>query len=312
MDRTLRATYRMTRLLTPPEPVHSLIASLTGDITPQVACLLFTSLPPEIRHRIFSFALQSYDDTSRPYPDNSYYSRPGYRYHQRINIALLAVCRRIYTETHALAVRVNEHVFWCSSMRGPPRAFFDNPKWYFSKFTVEQRAAISHIHLFTQMYWVERAQSFRDFCELEDVHPKQLTITIRHTDWWFWELNTPLAMKLHWLEYLQPMKKLTTLVMELETIERDHDQLDAVIENVLNTCLVIRAGSRTLNIQKDGLTTVPYVGPAIYKYDWDSDLEESIYYSKQDDRWITGKTETDPGPIPYVLSTIRWIANTST
>lgn len=222
----------MTRFLTPPSPAHSLIATLNGPLNPQSNCFLFGAIPPEIRHRIFSFALHSYDDASRPYPEYSYYSRPGYRYHQRINTNLLATCRRIYTETHDLAVSLNEHVFWCSSTRGPPRDFFDNPKWYFSKFTVEQRAAVVYIHLFTQLYWLERSESFRFFCELEDIHPLHLKITVRHTDWWFWELNTPLVMKYHWAGTFESMKKLEILDIELESIERDLDQVFIFILNI--------------------------------------------------------------------------------
>lgn len=207
-----------------PPPTHSLVATMSGSLDPQSSSPLFAIIPPEIRNRIFSFSLYSYDNTPRPYPDASYYSRPGYRYHQSINTALLETCKRIYTETHDLPVSQNEHVFWCSSSRGPQRAFCDNPSQYFQHFTEEQKAAVNQVHLFTQLFWLE-GSPFRNFCNIQDIRPQYLKITIRHTDWWFWESNTPLRMASQWMDNLKNLDKLHIFDLELETMERDKDQV---------------------------------------------------------------------------------------
>ncbi|PPQ71740.1 hypothetical protein CVT25_004793 [Psilocybe cyanescens] len=214
----------MARHWVPPPPVHSLIATLIGPFDPQSTCVLYSAIPPEIRNRILSFALYSYDDISRPYPDRSYYSRPGYRYHQHISTNLLATCRRIYSETHDLPVSQNEHVFWGMSYRGPSRNIRSSPRWFFHKLTIEQRSAVVHVHLFTQLRWLE-SNNFQKVCELDDVHPQHLTITVRHTDWWGWETDTPLVMKYNWMDHLKYMKKLETLDVELETMEQNKDQV---------------------------------------------------------------------------------------
>lgn len=185
---------------------------------PQNACVLFTTIPPEVRNNIFSLALYGYDDTARPYPEYSFYSRPGYRFRRRIDTALLATCRRVYGETHDLPISQNEHVFY--SGRGPSFVpIGGGPEKYFERLTEEQLSAVVHVHFFTQLYWLEGA--FPNICKLPVMRAKHIKITVRHTDWWYWESNVPLAMKSQWVDNLKFVAGLQSLEVELETIERD-------------------------------------------------------------------------------------------
>lgn len=54
---------------------------------------------------------------------------------------------------------------------------------------------------------------------------KHIKITVRHTDWWYWESNVPLAMKSQWVDNLKFVAGLQSLEVELETIERDKAQV---------------------------------------------------------------------------------------
>ena len=204
----------------PPSSSHSLIATLEAARDPQNACLLFTILPPETRNNIFSLALCGYDDKDRPYPEYSYYSRPGYRFHRRIDTALLATCRRIYRETHDLPISQNEHVFWFK--RGPSVSSL-GPAQYFERFTVEQQSAVKQVHFFTQLFWLEK--TFPMICKLSLVKAKHIKVTVRHTDWWYWESNAPLAMKSQWVDNLRYIAGLQSLEVELETIEQNKAQV---------------------------------------------------------------------------------------
>jgi hypothetical protein len=185
---------------------------VTSD--PQDGSPLFITIPPEIRNRIFAFA--------RPYPEDAYYYRPGYHYCQRIDTALLATCCRIYSETHDLPVSHNEHVFWGSANRGPPGLkLSEKPRRYFKQMTLDQRKAVVDVHLFTQLFWLEG--TFPNICN--EMNPKRIKITVRHTDWWFWENNTRLIMKTGWGDDLKSIKELEVLEVELETMERDKAQV---------------------------------------------------------------------------------------
>jgi hypothetical protein len=133
--------------------------------------------------------------------------------------------------------------------------------------TPKQRAQVQHLHLFTQQYFLEdnpwsqiwdglkignNGRSLRDECRIA---PKKLTITLRHTDWWFWEKNDPLGIdpfrlgRTHaaqmgeavspdaaarsWGNQFTYLPCLEELVIEFETIMRKRDQLDAIMQQAL-------------------------------------------------------------------------------
>lgn len=133
--------------------------------------------------------------------------------------------------------------------------------------TPKQRAQVQHLHFFTQQYFLEErnwsevwdglqmgddGRSLRGDCRIA---PKKMTITFRHTDWWYWENNDPLGMDpfrpgrthaaqmgktayLHdaereWGNHFTSIPSLEELVIEFETIMRKRDQLDAIIQRAL-------------------------------------------------------------------------------
>jgi hypothetical protein len=218
----MRLTRKNKTSPTPPIPTSvntNAIQLSAKDVNQQLACPLFTIIPPEIRNKIFRLALLSYYDPNQPpYPLNEYYARPGYLRPRRIDTSLLVTCRLIYLETRLVPIIYNEHVVWC--FRGPPNALL--PDEHLCCMTPEQRAAVSDVHLFTQMYWLEGITNFFP----KEIRPRHLKITIRHSDWWNWEDNVALKMKS--VVCLKPLRQLVSLEefeMEMEVIERDKDQV---------------------------------------------------------------------------------------
>ncbi|KAJ5436642.1 hypothetical protein N7445_007527 [Penicillium cf. griseofulvum] len=239
---------------------------------------LFTVFPAEIRNRIYSLALESEDvlteDNPRLYKQNDFYYRPGYKQPKRIQTALLQTCQQIYAEASLLPPAVNEHTFWF--YRAPPHVNdASSPLNYFRKMTPKQRAQVQHLHLFTQQFFLEdhrwsqiwdgltignNGRSLRDECRIA---PKKMTITLRHTDWWFWEHNEPLgidpfrlgrtraaqmgepvspdAAARSWGNQFTYLPCLEELVIEFETIMRKRDQLDAIIQRALEWKFPIQA-----------------------------------------------------------------------
>ncbi|PYH47823.1 uncharacterized protein BP01DRAFT_354361 [Aspergillus saccharolyticus JOP 1030-1] len=87
--------------------------------------------------------------------------------------------------------------------------------------------------------------------------PKKMTITLRHTDWWFWENNEPLGIDPFragrtpadqmgvrrpltaweegrvWGNQFKRVPSLEELVIEFETVMRKRDQLDAIVQMAL-------------------------------------------------------------------------------
>lgn len=218
---------------------NSLIASMEGRHNAQIESPLFSLIPAEIRNAIFILALTAYDDLSAPYPTpNVHYNRPGYRCEHRIDTSLLPTCRRIYTETHDLPIRLNEHVFWFKKDRGPPGVHYcDNPMAYFYDMTNEQRQAVETIHLFTELSWLEGTfpMVFEALPDLPGFRPKNLKITVRHGDWWFWGyMSPPLLFRKGWTESLSRIYGLETLEVELESVEKDKFQVNSLSLNFKN------------------------------------------------------------------------------
>lgn len=222
----------------------------TKEINLQADSPLFNYIPPEIRNNIFKFALTAYEDPTRKYRRNAYYYRPGYTCAHKIDTNLLLTCRLVYAETAHLPASINEHVSW--HYRAPPgiekRAFQidDTPA------SLLRRRELRKIHIFAQQYWLEAGdRGFGGFTRLWTVMcPINLKITIRHTDWWCWEIDAPLALdpkragrpsaQKHsrpcdpfepgsWGSAFRRIRGLRCLQLELETVESKKTELDAIV-----------------------------------------------------------------------------------
>ena len=165
-----------------------------GRLNDQRRSPLFSVLPPEIRNRIFEFACKAYETV--PYTPNDWFYRPGYHAHRRISASLLATCKRIYLETFTLPLRLNEHVFWGSIDRAPPKRYsgVDSNKRtdlnaFFDCLTPYQRSSVQEVHLFAQQFWLEDLDLTSD-----RIVTRKIKLTLRHQDWYFWEEDESLGI----------------------------------------------------------------------------------------------------------------------
>ncbi|KAJ7089310.1 hypothetical protein B0H15DRAFT_840329 [Mycena belliarum] len=194
---------------------------------------LFSSLHPELRNLVFRHALTEYDDPERPYSKHEYYFRPGMESASKIDTNLLLTCRLIYLETHLAPIALNEHVFWM--FRGPPGRFVSNHERYFDRMTHEQRAAVRRVRFVTQLFWLE-SQKHRDVVWPTGLLVPKLAITIRHSDWWYWEDSQPLHIeepRYGWAGWVGSVPGLQELELELETIDAQREQLEEQVRIAL-------------------------------------------------------------------------------
>jgi hypothetical protein len=231
-----------------------------SSIDPQKDCPLFTVLPPELRTQVFVYMLSESDDTTKPYPRDSYYFRPEFEYAPRIDTALLETCRRIYMETYLLPVSLATHCFWGGPDRGPPNHRPNQlagkgprtPPVYFAAFCKEQQEAVTRVHYFLQQFFFEGEAAFQTICRSRQMQTvTDLKITIRHTDWWSWETGAPLGIDPRikgiatgitmgadstrmmfedgsWGTSFRHLKSLKHLQIELETVRAKKNELDAI------------------------------------------------------------------------------------
>ncbi|RAL02797.1 uncharacterized protein BO80DRAFT_18374, partial [Aspergillus ibericus CBS 121593] len=254
-------------------------------------------LPPELRNKIYSYTLESLPSptaSTRTYRRRALYYRPGFQRPKRISTALLQTCQQIYAEASLLPALLTTHTFWC--YRAPPHVrHAAAPGEYFARMTPEQRGVVREVGFFTQQFflegrWGEILRSLRD-ADGEGqlgkaggggggggggVRPRKITLTLRHSDWWFWERNEELGIDPFragrvsarqmrsgsgqgqkggqmddraWGNQFVNVPGLETLVVEFETVMRKRDQLDWIVQ--------MAAGWRFPLVPEEGIFLVP-------------------------------------------------------
>ncbi|KAJ3735177.1 hypothetical protein DFJ43DRAFT_1020405 [Lentinula guzmanii] len=297
MARRLRGPRSRPREISPPGP--ELIASFIAQHNNQQQSPLFSQIPPEIRNTIFLYALLSYEDLSIIYPNDTHYSRPEYRHASRIDPRLLQTCRLVYLETRLLPLNADEHVFWCH--RAPPGIkHASDPYKYFARFTEEQKDRIERVHFFTQQYYLE--QDFWKVCMLPDMRPRSMTITLRHGDWWWWENNHTLHLDDGWSETLRCSKRLNEVILELETMERDKEQIYAIANRVSKETFALDNG-KVLSAAGNPIVKREWMGPSrLTNLCYDQTRKEWVERDEVAEQGVP-----DPG-LKYCIVVIRWTA----
>jgi hypothetical protein len=105
---------------------------------------------------------------------------------------------------------------------------------------------VKHFHVYAaQSYlehlnWVRFALVSESFTRHEQVgtHIRTMCVTIRHTDFWWWEYDNGLRMDCtneygdEWRSGLDDLPNLEELTFELETLERRAREMDALVKEV--------------------------------------------------------------------------------
>ena len=65
--------------------------------------------------------------------------------------------------------------------------------------------------------------------------PRIVTLTIRHTDWWFWEDDEPLRFEANWIKGVASVFSSSTnqFCFELESLKRKKDQVDKIAAQMI-------------------------------------------------------------------------------
>ncbi|KAI1859261.1 uncharacterized protein JN550_012070 [Neoarthrinium moseri] len=255
-----------------------------------------------------------------------------------VAVALLATCRAVYLETHALPLMLREHRFYLE--RGPPhgvgsvaglRAYFEEALSGPAPVRgLRQRDLVRSVRFFVQLFWLEDANAPYHFWHLATATPwlrpvERLRITVRRADWWHWESNTLPAInpfrgtagnaRMHqdmragdgnhpfadrvWGLAFQHMPNLQTLVMDFETSEDLKAELDDILRWAVKWRLPL-SGGRFLSAAGQPVEMMRWRGS---DYHWSD-------YSPRDYRSATHRENDEPhgfGPRLYT-GTVTWTA----
>lgn len=80
---------------------------------------LFTTIPSEIRNKIFAYSLVQYEDDAAAYPEDSYWYRPGFKGPIRSSSSLLRTCKLAYVEGQRVFLEELEWAFWFGKLAAP-------------------------------------------------------------------------------------------------------------------------------------------------------------------------------------------------
>lgn len=243
------------------KPTPELQNTLTNPDDQLQSVLFDGTIPPEIRDCIFSYVLTEDLDLTKPYDQNTHYTRPGLTHKRKTDTSLLLTCKRVYLEAHHWPLLMRTNTFFFADARAPPNRLTTKLP-HLSKLRPSQLEFVQSFHFFAQQFWLE--ESLLPLCKRDVMkNMVHMKITLRRSDWWFWEDSNPLAITpyapfpntpwtasktmLHqweeekqnptlnrdfdpkyWGSAFQHLPKLKTLIMEFETEKSCEAQADAI------------------------------------------------------------------------------------
>jgi hypothetical protein len=215
-------------------------------INPQRASLLCSGLPYEIRREIWTMTLLPYQNTRAPIlAYDSYAYRPSTEFPMIQAVFLLRICRLIYSESHDLPVSLRTFISWLLAGEDRrPHNRSHSPG--FHRLSPKDLQRVRYFHAYAAQAdlerpeWVQSALTSSRFTEhpLVGKYICTLYVTIRHTDFWWWERDNILRMdhrkeyNEQWRSGLDVLPNLEKMVFDLETLERRADEMDALVKEV--------------------------------------------------------------------------------
>ncbi|EME84114.1 uncharacterized protein MYCFIDRAFT_173162 [Pseudocercospora fijiensis CIRAD86] len=282
-----RPTTKISRLTIRNASLETSLDDCLEKCHQQMQSILYRDLPKEIRDMIFEYATAQYEDMDRKYKETAFWCRPGHgvshvpfklhchilsKLYPRAQVSfetfidygphktctnLLLTCRRIWLEANALPMKQAVFTFWMRPTRGPPEKHPDTGGYgrdpiRNNTLTKLNRESLTTLHYFLQMFVAESMffPNNEETSLIQRLKPKVLRITIRHTDWWYWEGDEPLRLKDSWVQRALDapfMASVNDISLELETLERKKSQLQVIVDR-----LTKMKGRASLN---DGMVT---------------------------------------------------------
>jgi hypothetical protein len=250
---------------------------------------LFTLLPRELRDLIWAFVTAPVGDTNKPFNKNAYFYRPGHTARLKTDYNILLTCRQAWLEAHALPMLQAEHSFWY--YREAPDA---RSKEWMANLTPLDRKHFGTLHLYAQMYAIEPLTSqldrLRDYFlpsasnGSDDFQPARFHVTIRHTDWWYWEDEAPLRFEYSWFQAMldsPDLRRTETLKLELETLDYKVSQLNPIVDHILS----LRSQELATHVVNDKPTTTRFVltgEPEVSSWTGPTDLDSKEFAPYKD------------------------------
>lgn len=169
-----------------------------GHTASQHKSPLYSKLPGEVRDHIFAFALADYPDPdpAKQYDSMTCYARPSYFAPRTSDTQLLRTCRAVYKECWHLPFALREQTAWLTNPDRAPKGYDSGQLQLTLKqiadFHGSEKVEIRSLRVFAQMFMMEENR-MAQLLSVPCLNPREITLTIRHADWWYWEDDEPSA-----------------------------------------------------------------------------------------------------------------------
>ncbi|KAL4915033.1 hypothetical protein BDW62DRAFT_212995 [Aspergillus aurantiobrunneus] len=261
----------------------------------QSQSLLFSTLPPEIRSEIFTYALAPFEDPSRAYSKETYWRRPGYSAPHRTHPELLRTCKRVYAETWFMPFALAEHTFYLTAQDRAPRnlshAQFKPCLELIHRLHGGDGSAeieTGNVRVFAQLYILEPGDAFQRLLDTPYFRPRRVRLTIRYTDFWHWENNRLLYVDGTWVGRVRFPESVRSFVVDFESLERRRAEVDIVSGQAVERWMFSRKDGRVLLARKEDMVVSKWTGSSMFG----------------GNRWI--RDEVRPGELDYYVVTVTW------
>ncbi|KAL4864209.1 hypothetical protein BDV12DRAFT_205850 [Aspergillus spectabilis] len=257
---------------------------------PQSASPLFATLPPELRSLIFTYALSPYEDTSRTYARETYWTRPGYSAPHKTSTSILRTCKAAYAETWFLPFALAEHAFYLTARDRAPRnlshAGFQPCLELIRK--IHGEFETGHLRIFAQLYILEPGDALQQVLDTEYLAPRRVSLTLRYTDFWHWEDNRRLWVDPRWVNRVRFPESVSRFVVDFESLERRKEEIDIITGQAVEGWVFRRRDGKVLTARKEDVVVTRWTGSS----------------TLGGRRWV--RDEVRPGELDYYVVTVTW------
>lgn len=147
---------------------------------------------------------------------------------------------------------------------------------------------IQSIRVFAQMWALEDPLKLQKILDLKGFQPKSVTITLRYTDFWYWEDDKPIHIDARWVNAVRFPSSVSTISMDFEMIDRRKKEVDFITDLATQKWFFRRFDGMVFRANKEDITTTRWTG--------------SSTFNKT--RWI--RDESRPNEIDYYVKTVIW------
>ncbi|TKX23076.1 hypothetical protein C1H76_4728 [Elsinoe australis] len=225
--------------------------------------LFFSSLPPEVRQLILEAVLGTCYDSRKRYNRDSIWRRPDQEAPLTSYTDVLNTCKRIYAEGRLLLWQSSDLVFYfVPPPERPPRC--TNP------FRLEQRLkalqseglypTIRSVQIFCHLTSLQTFSCLQDVLDLENLNPRTVITTIRHTDFPGWKTDEPLSISGTWVSRCILPTSVNKFVLEIESLKRKAAQVNYLTKAALQTWFFRRTDGSVLTADVSDVTVSEWQG----------------------------------------------------